>query len=130
MSSTVKKKANLVPTERRVDFSRWRGTVEGRFDAQDDILKEQASTLKNIDKKLDTHIQATQEWKREQLEITNNWKEELRPVIETHQSMQQGVRVIGKVGSFVGWLGNKIVQISAVVLAAVGMILAWKNWPR
>ena len=129
--TSIKKKATAAAEkkiERRVDFPKWRDTVEGRFDAQDDILKDQASTLKNIDQKLDVHIQTTADWKREQMEITNNWKEELRPVIATHQSMQQGVEVIGKVGSVFGWIGRKIATISVVIAAVLGALAAYHQW--
>ena len=115
--AAIKKKSKPVPIERRVDFPEWRDTVEGRFDTQDKILKDQADTLNKIDNKLDLHI-----------ETTRNWKNELRPVVEAFGTMQQGVQVIGKVGSAVGWVGKKIAVIAAGVAAVLGALLAWHQW--
>ena len=61
------------------------------------------------------------------MRAATQWKF-LRPVIATHQSMQQGVEVIGKVGSVFGWIGRKIATISVVIAAVLGALAAYHQW--
>jgi len=95
--------AKLEQTVVRSDFDQWRHHVDKRLDSQDD-------TLTGISDKLDKHIESTAEL-----------KQQVTPVVDAMDTMRNGIKVMG-------WIGSKATAIGGAIATIVAGLAAWHNW--
>lgn len=113
--------------DRRVIDQAWKESVDENLhagskkfevltDGQDTILKnlsENTDATETLGRKFDLHITDYRQF-----------KEDVQPAIEAIQTMQAGVRVIGKLGSGIGWIGSNFRRIVVWCAPIIGVGIA------
>jgi len=97
--------------DRRVVDKRWKAAVDKKLEegvvkfkelaeGQQNLLaklEENTATTTLINKKLDEHVG-----------LYNEFTNKVQPAVDAISTMQAGVRVLGKIGAAVAWVGNNV----------------------
>lgn len=110
---------------------RWKDSVDNSLREGAAKFGELAEGQKALSSKLDENTQATKEIKAkmdEHVDAYTDFVKRVQPAIDAVESMQAGVRVLGKIGSAVGWVGQNIRRIVVWVAPFVAIVAALRHW--
>lgn len=113
--------------DRRVIDEDWKATVGEQFEegrkkfevlttGQDNILKnlaENTTATETLNRKFDLH---TTDYRQ--------FKESVQPAVDAIETMQAGVRVLGKIGNAIAWVGNNFRKIVVWTAPIIGVGIA------
>jgi len=82
-------------------------------------LEENTRTTAAVKAQMENHV-----------EEYRTFTDKVQPAIDSIETMQAGVRVLGKIGSAVGWVGQNLRRIVVWVAPFVAVILALFHWDK